>query len=153
VVVAGVEDHLVPHSSATSADQLAEEARLFYVALTRAGDDLIITSAATRNGRASNPSRWLSAVASSTIAPVDDVAPEPTRIPTAPTDVMLPLREWRAAVARGAGVSPRDFCSDRVLRSLHDEPPADAAALAARLGLTESAAARLRPLPDRSPDR
>jgi DNA-binding MarR family transcriptional regulator len=63
---------------------------------------------------------------------------------------MRPFREWRAVVARAAGVTPTDLCSDRVLRSLYDNPPADAVELAARLGLTVTAAARLRPLPERS---
>ena len=38
VIVAGAEDGLIPHSSAMSPAQRAEEARLFYVAITRAID-------------------------------------------------------------------------------------------------------------------
>ena len=59
VVVAGVEEGLVPHSSAASAEQLDEEARLFYVALTRAAQHLHVTCAARRGTRPASPSRWL----------------------------------------------------------------------------------------------
>jgi hypothetical protein len=40
-----------------------------------------------------------------------------------------------------------------VLRGLLDHPPADAAELASRLGITVRAAERLRPLPSLSPSR
>ena len=73
-------------------------------------------------------------------------APPPTRS-RLPTDPLLPLREWRAAIARVSGQPELAVCSDRVLRSLAQTPPADAAELARRLGITETAAARLRPLP------
>ena len=119
------------------------------MALTRAADDLVVTSAATRNGRSSNPSRWLAAVAATTADHELTVPAEPMVRQPAPIDPLKALREWRAAVARAARVAPTDLCSDRVLRSLHDDPPTDTAALARRLGLTESAAARLRPLPER----
>ena len=118
VVVAGVEDSLVPHASAVSAEQLAEEARLFYVALTRAADDLVVTSAATRNGRVSNPSRWLAAVAATTADHELTVPAEPMVRQPLPIDPLKALRDWRAAVARAARVAPADLCSDRVLRSL-----------------------------------
>jgi ribonuclease D len=60
---------------------------------------------------------------------------------------LLPYREWRAAIARLSGQPEHAVCNDRVLRSLADAPPADIAELARRLGITETAAARLRPLP------
>ena len=74
------------------------------------------------------------------------IPPPPTRS-RLPTDPLLPLREWRAAIARVSGQPELAVCSDRVLRSLAQAPPADAAELARRLGITETAAARLRPLP------
>ena len=43
VVVTGVETGLVPHRSATTAAERAEEARLLHVACTRAADRLVIT--------------------------------------------------------------------------------------------------------------
>ena len=64
VVVLGCEERLLPFWRALqSADgeQLAEERRLFYVACTRAKDQLILTHAATRGGRpTAGPSRFLS---------------------------------------------------------------------------------------------
>ena len=74
VIVAGAEDGLIPHSSALSAAQQAEEARLFYVAITRAVDHLIITRAESRRGSPTRPSPWLQAV-EATIADDPPVPP------------------------------------------------------------------------------
>ena len=63
---------------------------------------------------------------------------------------MAELREWRSGVSRAAGVADQAICSDRVLRSLLDAPPDNLDALAARLGISPLAAARLRPLPHRA---
>ena len=146
VVVTGAEEGLVPHASASGAAQLAEEARLFYVALTRASHRLAVTRALTRGGRATVPSQWLDAVAATVEhdKPVPPPAPRPRVV-----DPLTPFKEWRAAVARASGQPERAVCSDRVLRSLADEPPGSTAELATRLGITETAAARLRPLPTR----
>lgn len=144
VVVAGLEEHLVPHASATTDAQRAEEARLLYVALTRAEQHLHLTHAITRNQRSVAPSRWLDAVQAS--ASIDRPAPSP--VPRRRVDDPLAdLRQWRAAVARVSGAAERAVCSDEVLRSLLDAPPAGPAELAARLGITVTAAERLRPLP------
>jgi DNA helicase II / ATP-dependent DNA helicase PcrA len=49
VVVAGLEEGLLPHQSALEDEaELEEERRLFYVALTRARDEVLLTAAATR---------------------------------------------------------------------------------------------------------
>ena len=49
VAIAGLEEGLMPHaSSLESSDQLEEERRLFYVALTRARDEVMLTAAAYR---------------------------------------------------------------------------------------------------------
>ena len=50
VVVTGVETGLVPHRTATTNAAQAEEARLLYVALTRATDRLVVTWAGRRGG-------------------------------------------------------------------------------------------------------
>lgn len=144
VVVAGVDDAMVPHSSASSAGQLHEEARLFYVAITRAEQHLHLTHPLSRNGRPTSASRWLAAV-EATIDRSPAVAPPPR--PAPPADPLQALRDWRAAVARSAGLSEQAICSDRVLRSLLEDRPTDTGTLAARLGITETAAERLRPLP------
>ena len=155
VVVTGVEEGLVPHSSAAAEAQVAEEARLFYVALTRAEHRLVVTHARRRGRSTTVPSRWLEAVRAS--ADADAPAPPPPDMRDAtrqrradPLEVHLgSLRAWRASVARAAGVAERAVCSDDVLRSIAEAPPADERDLAQRLGITVTAAARLRPLPPR----
>src|SRR3954452_3686946 len=63
VIVAGCDEELLPSWRALASpdeEQLAEERRLFYVACTRAKDRLVLTHAATRNGRrTAGPSRFL----------------------------------------------------------------------------------------------
>ncbi len=146
VVVAGAEDGLIPHSSALSAAQQAEEARLLYVAITRAVDQLIVTRAESRRGAAMRPSPWLEAVAA-TIAGDTPVAPPARPAHSRVVDPLAELKTWRSKVARGAAVAELTICSDRVLRSLLERPPASTDELAERLGLTPLAAAKLRPLP------
>jgi DNA helicase II / ATP-dependent DNA helicase PcrA len=59
VVVVGAVEGQLPSSYATSDDQIEEERRLFYVALTRAKTNLAVTAYAERNGRYQRPSRFL----------------------------------------------------------------------------------------------
>lgn len=144
VVITGAEEGLIPHSSSSSSAQLAEEARLFYVAITRASQHLVITHCTQRQRKSVAPSRWLQAVLDSTVHDVPSAPPTRSRLPV---DPMVPFREWRSAIARVAGQADQAVCSDKVLRSLAEQPPADIAELAHRLGITETAAGRLRPLP------
>ena len=146
VVIAGAEDGLIPHTSALTPAQRAEEARLFYVAITRAIDQLVITRATTRRGVPTRASPWLEAV-ESTITIDEPVAPPEGLTTPRPRDPMAELRAWRTHVARAANVGESTICSDFVLRSLLERPPADTDELAQRLGVTPHAAARLRPLP------
>jgi DNA helicase II / ATP-dependent DNA helicase PcrA len=147
VVVAGAEDGLIPHSSALSIAQQEEEARLFYVAITRAVDRLVITRAESRRGVPTRPSPWLQAV-EATIADDRPVAPPPSLAKARVVDPLADLKAWRRQIARGAAVAELTICSDTVLRSLLDRPPTTTDELAARLGLTPGAAANLRPLPE-----
>lgn len=142
VVVTGVEQGLVPHSSSTAVAQRAEEARLLYVAMTRAGDELIVTWADRRGGSPSGPSPWIEALRAAT--PDHAVAPVPAalRERRPPVDPLISLRAWRAGVARAAGVTERAVCTDQVLRSLAESPPTDSAELAVRLGVSTSVAER-----------
>jgi DNA helicase II / ATP-dependent DNA helicase PcrA len=146
VVVAGAEDGLIPHSSALSAAQQAEEARLLYVAITRAVDQLVVTRSESRRGAATRASPWLDAVAA-TIADDRPVPPPTWPARSHPADPLAELKAWRSQVARGAAVAELSICSDSVLRSLLERPPTNTDELAERLGLTPLAAARLRPLP------
>jgi DNA helicase-2/ATP-dependent DNA helicase PcrA len=144
VVVTGVEHGLVPHGSATTPVQREEEARLLYVAVTRAADELVVTWAERRDGGTGGPSPWIEALRAA--VPADHPAPMPASIRPEPApDPLGELRAWRADVARAAGVDESAVCSDRVLRSLRDDPPADASELAARLGVTPSVAERWAP--------
>jgi superfamily II DNA helicase RecQ len=138
---------LIPHSSALSAAQQAEEARLFYVAITRAVDQLVITRSESRRGATTRPSPWLEAVGA-TIADDRPVAPPPRRPSARLADPLAELKAWRSQIARGAAVNELTICSDSVLRSLLERPPSNIDELAARLGLTPLAAAQLRPLPN-----
>ena len=99
---------------------------------------------ATRNGRPVQPSRWVQAIVDT--AALEVPVPPPARRPRV-VDPLAPLKAWRDAVARASGQLPTAVCNDRVLRSLLAQPPTDARDLAHRLGITETAAARLRPLP------
>ncbi|MEY2554002.1 MAG: ATP-dependent helicase UvrD/PcrA [Ilumatobacteraceae bacterium] len=146
VIVAGAEDGLIPHHSAISPTQRAEEARLFYVAITRAIDRLIITRSESRNGARTRPSPWLEAV-QATIADDRPVPPPARPASRHYVDPLADLKTWRSQIARGAGISERTICSDIVLRSLLDRPPANTTELAERLGITPHAAQKLRPLP------
>ncbi|MGD9997184.1 MAG: ATP-dependent helicase [Ilumatobacteraceae bacterium] len=144
VVVCGVERGLVPHASAVTTAQREEEARLLYVAITRASDELIVTWAERREGGSGGPSPWIEALRAA--VPHEQVAPMPTSIrPERAPDPMSDLRAWRRDVARAAALSEDAVCSDRVLRSLLDDPPSDATELATRLGVTLSVAERWAP--------
>lgn len=147
VVLAGVERGLVPHTGASSRAQLDEEARLLYVAITRARARLVVTSCEQRRRRPSAESPWLEAIRRAGRAHV--AAPPPAELvrrPRAP-DPRTPWFEWRAAIARGSGISPETVCADHVVHSLGDDPPRTLDDLARRLGVTTSAARRLRPPP------
>lgn len=66
VIITGLEDGLFPRSDEESVDDLEEERRLFYVAITRARNELYLTSCRTRrvHGRMVDliPSRFLSEI-------------------------------------------------------------------------------------------
>jgi DNA helicase-2/ATP-dependent DNA helicase PcrA len=64
VIITGLEEGLFPHSSSyDSVEELEEERRLFYVAMTRASDEIFLTYARSRRrfsgGLYSRPSRFL----------------------------------------------------------------------------------------------
>jgi DNA helicase-2/ATP-dependent DNA helicase PcrA len=64
VFLVGLTEGVLPHGSATSETELAEERRLFYVGVTRAAKQLVLTlaRAKTAGGRDRNPSRFLDAL-------------------------------------------------------------------------------------------
>ncbi len=128
VFVTGVESSLVPHKSATTAAARAEEARLLYVAITRAADRAVMTSAGRRGGYARTPSPFLDGI---------DLATPPATPPpaallqrTAVSDPTLAaLRDWRDRAARRADVIPTQFCSDHDLSAIAQTKPTTVEAL------------------------
>ena len=145
VMVIGAEHGLVPHTSAVTPAQRDEEARLLYVACTRAREELIVTWAARRNDRLSRPSALIAAIAD---ANVDDaiIAPPNPRPPRPTIDpVYAALIDWRRVAARAAQVDPTAICSDESLRAVAQAKPATIEALTALTDLGPLAAARIGP--------
>ncbi len=75
VIITGMEEGLFPHSLSQTPDELEEERRLFYVALTRARDKIIITLAARRmlygDISYNDPSRFLGEIPEHLISGTD----------------------------------------------------------------------------------
>lgn len=120
VVVAGMEKGLLPHRSARTPVARSEEARLAYVALTRAADELVITWTDSRGNRPSGPSPFLPTV--TTDIPVPAAPPEEIRriSRTAPAGdpVEAALVGWRDSTARHHRADPEAVLSTRALRRL-----------------------------------
>ena len=145
VVVIGAEHGLVPHSSAVTAAQRDEEARLLYVACTRAREELVVTWARRRNDRLSRPSPLIDGIdaAGGVSAVVPPPVPRPPR--PAPDPVHAALVEWRRTAARAAQVSPSSICSDESLRAVAQVRPTTLESLVTLTDLGPLAAARVGP--------
>lgn len=145
VFVIGVELGLVPHTSAVTPGQRNEEARLLYVACTRAREDLVVTWTARRKDRISRPSPLIADLADAGSA--DTAAPPPTLRPPRPAadPVHAALVDWRSVAARVAQVDPITICSDESLRAVAHARPTSLAALTALTDLGPLAAARVGP--------
>jgi DNA helicase-2/ATP-dependent DNA helicase PcrA len=136
VIVAGMEKGLLPHFNARTEAARKEEARLAYVALTRASDALVVTWTDTRNARRTGPSSLLRDMPTGDI----DVAPPPPEIraivaerenKTRPNKA---LEEWRKNAARAARVDPSAIITDGQLRQLSDQLPTTEEQVAAIIG-------------------
>ena len=125
VVVAGAEKGMLPHRSARDAASRGEEARLAYVGLTRAADELLVTWTDKRGGKSSGPSPWLPAL--ETRPPVADPPPEELRARAREERTVDPVREaveaWRRRTARFARVSPDTVMSVRTMRAIARDVP------------------------------
>lgn len=125
VVVAGAEKGFLPHRSARGHAARSEEARLAYVALTRAADDLVVTWTDTRNGKSTGPSPFLPSV--TTEIPI--IAPPPDELRDFKKQVPITheleteLREWRDKIARQHRVEPDAVLTLRSLKRLVAEHP------------------------------
>jgi DNA helicase-2/ATP-dependent DNA helicase PcrA len=129
VVVAGVETGLVPHRTATTVEAKAEEARLLHVAMTRAGDRLLVTYAERRRGYARKPSPFIVdlpiGAAPSVAPPRSESRPDPVAVRTDR------LHSWRLTAARAAAMLPAQICSDADLAAIAAAPPSSADELSA----------------------
>ncbi|MFM9138885.1 MAG: 3'-5' exonuclease, partial [Actinomycetota bacterium] len=135
VVVAGAEAGLLPHSSAKTPSQKSEETRLAYVALTRAGSDLTITWARSRNGRTSKASPLLDGMPTTDdrLSPPLLTTRESTPSVSSP-GLIEELAQWRAARAKSLFQLPDEVCSIEELREIAAETPTTEDALAKILG-------------------
>jgi DNA helicase-2/ATP-dependent DNA helicase PcrA len=159
VALVGVQEGTLPLSLAAGPEQVAEEARLFYVGLTRARSRLLICwSRLRRGGGTRQPSRFLEGIAGRpSPAPVRTAGgPRPTSALSATcracgkplhTGAERKLRRhvecpagydeetyerllaWRIEVARERSVPAYVIFTDATLMTIAEDRPADAAAL------------------------
>ena len=145
VHLAGLEEGLVPIAHARTRAQRAEEARLLYVAMTRAEDELRCTWAASRviGGRPVQRrlTPWLAGLAErgrderargARVEPAGDwrarLAEQRATLarrraaPASP--VLAALRAWRDEHARGARVEQAAVVDDRLLERIAERRPA-----------------------------
>jgi len=151
VHLAGLEDGLVPITHARTIAQRAEEARLLYVAMTRAVSELRCSWAAHRtfNGKVIDRkvTPWLGGL--DTAAPEaptagprpgwqDHIAEQRERLARArrPVDPVLEaLLKWREQAARAARVSPATVLDDQLLAEIAAARPTDEEELGAIEGV------------------
>jgi DNA helicase-2/ATP-dependent DNA helicase PcrA len=128
VVVAGMEKGLLPHRSARTGAARSEEARLAYVALTRAADELVVTWTDQRNTKSSGPSPFLPSVTTS--IPNIDAPPEEFRRIARQRPLRDPLEvaidEWRQQKARVSRMEPSGILTNTQMRKIvRDKPTAE----------------------------
>jgi DNA helicase II / ATP-dependent DNA helicase PcrA len=166
VHLAGLEDGYVPIAHARTAAQRAEEARLLYVAMTRAEDELRCSWAAERTfgGRTSERrlTPWLAGLAERQRArPADDrsepaadwrqrLASQRAQLAEAtsartPSPALTALLAWREEQARAARVEPAALVDDQLLEAIAEASPATPDELAAIPGMGRLLAARIGP--------
>ncbi|MFA5886079.1 MAG: ATP-dependent DNA helicase UvrD2 [Acidimicrobiia bacterium] len=158
VFVTGLERGLVPIAHADTPAEKAEERRLLYVALTRAGRALLLSRARTRTvgARVANraPSPWLAVVQASWTGGVPSTPADPrtglraTRAKLAgaqpgsgdalsPADAALfaSLVEWRRRLARASAVPAYVIFNDATLKAVATGRPTSRDALLAIPGI------------------
>jgi DNA helicase-2/ATP-dependent DNA helicase PcrA len=164
VHLAGLEDGLIPIAHARTRDQRAEEARLLYVAMTRAEDELFCTWAARRTfgGRPAERrlTPWLAGLAEqqrarppapsgpagdwrSRLAEQRAVLAGAAPPPPARTPALDALHAWRDDHARAARVEPASLVDDHLLEAIAERGPTSIDELAAVPGMGRLLAARV----------
>jgi DNA helicase-2/ATP-dependent DNA helicase PcrA len=142
VVIVGAERGLMPHSSASSESQLQEEARLAYVACTRAADHLTVIRAKRRKGRITAASPYFAQLPDGVEHRGQRVAAtERPRLSTptdprvlAERDLKRRLRDVRDVIARTNFTLPEAVLSDAEIARIVAERPRDIEQLARILG-------------------
>jgi len=123
VYLIGCETSLVPHRSASSKPARAEEARLLYVALTRATDSLTVNWARRRGGY----QRKLTPLLDGFVSEAPETVGPPTELiainPNGRQATLERLREWRSDVALAGGILPNAVVTDHVLAKIADQRP------------------------------
>jgi DNA helicase-2/ATP-dependent DNA helicase PcrA len=164
VHLAGLEDGLVPIAHARTREQRAEEARLLYVAMTRAEDELRGTWAAQRVIAGKPVERRLTPWLERLAERQRERPPEPTGPPDDwrarlaeqravladaappaehPTPALTALYAWRDDRARAARVEPSALVDDHLLEAIAERGPATRAELEAVPGMGRLLAARV----------
>jgi DNA helicase-2/ATP-dependent DNA helicase PcrA len=164
VHLAGLEDGLVPIAHARTRDQRSEEARLLYVAMTRAEDELLCTWSARRTfggkpmdrrltpwlhgladrqgDRVPAPSGptgdWQARLAEQRAVLAGNAPPAPARQPA-----LAALHAWRDEHARAARVEPAALVDDHLLEAIAERRPTTPDELAAVPGMGPLLAARV----------
>lgn len=125
VIVAGAEKGLLPYRSARTPLARSEEARLAYVALTRAADELVVTWTDQRNGKPSGPSPLLPSVTTS--MPIVDAPTPEFRAVAARRSTRDPIVDaldaWRRRHARTARIDPDGVLNKRQMKALAFQKP------------------------------
>ena len=139
----GCETSLVPHRSATTNAARAEEARLLYVALTRATDSLTVNWAGRRGGY----QRKLTPLLSGFVSETPKTMGPPTELVTVKRGgrqaTLERLREWRSGVARAGGILPSAVVTDHVLAKIAEHRPSTPGELNRVTGVGAITAGRL----------
>ena len=160
VHIVGCEDGSIPHVSARRKDARAEEARLLYVAITRAILEVHLHWAEQRTIRGVRRQRERSPfLVGFEEASADPAAGEPVdaahaRIrtlrglvqpPADPDPLLAALRAWRTGRARAARTDPHVVLDDQTLHSIAATRPTTTEDLASVPGLGASRATRYAP--------
>ncbi|MFM8553246.1 MAG: ATP-dependent helicase [Acidimicrobiales bacterium] len=133
VVIAGAEDGWLPHSSARTKPEKEEEARLGYVAFTRAANELAVTWTTTRRGRARRRSPLLpvSATVVTAQAGPGDALRQVREATPVDDPTVTALREWRSALARRTRFDAEGLLTDSQILRLAGERPSTIDGIAA----------------------
>ncbi len=142
VIVVGAEKGFMPHFSANTDEQKSEEARLAYVACTRAADQLIVVRALRRKGRVTTVSPHFANLPDAVhrrnqpIEPV--IRPRLSRpadpVVAAERDLRRRLRAVRDVIARTNFTLPEAVLSDNEISRIVAERPCDLEQLSRILG-------------------